>query len=138
MAYIYPQKVLFKHCDPAGIVFYPRYFEMMNDCVEAFFDAVLGLPFSAVHKKGGVPTAEIATRFTAPSRLGDDLVIRLDVAKLGRSSIGLRFQAECRSEVRFRADSTLVLVNETGRPTAWPEPVREKINQCLKEDNNDS
>jgi 4-hydroxybenzoyl-CoA thioesterase len=38
------QKVLFKHCDPAGIVFYPRYFEMINDCVEAFFDEI-GTPF---------------------------------------------------------------------------------------------
>ena len=27
--------VAFRHCDPAGIVFYPRYFEMINDFVEA-------------------------------------------------------------------------------------------------------
>ena len=38
------RKVLFKHCDPAGIVFHPRYFETVNDCVAAFFDA-LGDPF---------------------------------------------------------------------------------------------
>ena len=36
MSFTLTQKVLFKHCDPAGIVFYPRYFEMINDCVEAF------------------------------------------------------------------------------------------------------
>ncbi|MEL6103010.1 MAG: acyl-CoA thioesterase, partial [Pseudomonadota bacterium] len=28
MSFQFLQKVLFKHCDPAGIVFYPRYFEM--------------------------------------------------------------------------------------------------------------
>ncbi|CPO21707.1 4-hydroxybenzoyl CoA thioesterase [Bordetella pertussis] len=27
-------EVRFRHCDPAGIVFYPRYFEMINDFVE--------------------------------------------------------------------------------------------------------
>ena len=45
----FKQKVLFKHCDPAGIVFFPRYFEMMNDCVETFFDEALGIPVSYTH-----------------------------------------------------------------------------------------
>ena len=36
-AFTYEEKVLFRHCDPAGIVFFPRYFEMINDCVEYFF-----------------------------------------------------------------------------------------------------
>ena len=32
----FSQDIGFRHCDPAGIVFYPRYFEMMNDAVELF------------------------------------------------------------------------------------------------------
>ena len=31
-------EVRFRHFDPAGIVFYPRYFEMINDFVEEWFD----------------------------------------------------------------------------------------------------
>ena len=46
MAFTYPHKVLFRHCDPAGIVFYPRYFEMMNDTVEAFFGTALDAPWT--------------------------------------------------------------------------------------------
>ena len=34
--------IRFRHCDAAGIVFYPRYFEMMNDLVEDWF-AELGM-----------------------------------------------------------------------------------------------
>ena len=34
MAFVFPQKVRFQHCDPAGIVFYPRYFEMLNTTIE--------------------------------------------------------------------------------------------------------
>ena len=45
MHFTYKQKVLFKHCDPAGIVFYPRFFEMINDAVEALFSDVLNWPF---------------------------------------------------------------------------------------------
>jgi len=44
-AYTYEEKVVFRHCDPAGIVFFPRYFEMINDCVESFFSEVLDWPF---------------------------------------------------------------------------------------------
>ena len=94
---------------------------MMNDCVEAFFNDVLELPFSELHKEGGVPTAEISTRFPAPSRIGDDLKIKLSVTHLGRTSCGLRIHAECGSESRFEANSTLVLVNKAGRPRAWPK-----------------
>ena len=41
-------EVRFRHCDPAGIVFYPRYFEMINDFVEEWFDKGMGLPFHAL------------------------------------------------------------------------------------------
>ena len=137
MAFTYPQKVLFKHCDPAGIVFYPRYFEMMNDCVEAFFGAVLAFPFPEIHKDGGVPTAAISTEFAAPSRHGDALCLRLSVTRMGRSSMGLRIVADCDGETRFETRSTLVLVDAAGRATPWPEPVREKAEACL-EDSDDA
>ena len=32
--------VRFQHCDPAGIVFYPRYFEMISQSVEEWFAAL--------------------------------------------------------------------------------------------------
>lgn len=127
MAFLFPQKVLFKHCDPAGIVFYPRYFEMINDCVEAFFDDDLGLPFARLHKIGGVPTAQISTRFHAPSRHGDALILSLFVTRAGRSSLALAFRATCDGDIRFAATSTLVLVDENGRPTPWPDTIKQKL-----------
>lgn len=127
MAFEFPQKVLFKHCDPAGIVFYPRYFEMLNDCVEAFFDEVLEMPFETLHATGGVPTAEITTRFHRPSRHGDRLVITLCVTRVGRSSAGLSFVATAGAETRLTARSTLVLVAADGRSRPWPEAVKQKL-----------
>ena len=46
------QKVQFKHCDPAGIVFYPRFIEMINDAVEAMFDEAIGWPFEVLLRDG--------------------------------------------------------------------------------------
>ncbi len=121
------QKVLFKHCDPAGIVFYPRYFEMMNDCVEAFFDAALGVPFEDLHGTGAVPTAQIETRFTAPSRHGDKLVLRLSILSVGRSSAAYRMIASCAEQRRFETTATLVHVNSDGKPTPWPDGLGAKL-----------
>ncbi|CTQ52143.1 acyl-CoA thioester hydrolase, YbgC/YbaW family [Roseibium album] len=123
----YEQPILFKHCDPAGIVFYPRYFEMMNDCVEDFFAEVLRWPFSEIHTSAAVPTAEIRTRFIAPSRLGDQLTLVLRVSLVGRTSCGLTLDAGCSGEQRFATELTLVHVNEMGKPAKWPEVVNTRL-----------
>jgi 4-hydroxybenzoyl-CoA thioesterase len=123
----FQQKVLFKHCDPAGIVFYPRYFEIINDCVEAFFDEVLGWPFETLLKDGGVPTVQIATEFKAPNRHGDWLVLELRVAKLGRTSMSLEIAASTGGEARFEVKQTLVCVDKTGKPRVWPEAVQDML-----------
>ncbi|KMW58253.1 putative 4-hydroxybenzoyl CoA thioesterase [Candidatus Rhodobacter oscarellae] len=124
MAFTFPQKVLFKHCDPAGIVFYPRYFEMLNDAVEAFFDAALGWPFEVIHAEAAVPTASMQVQFTAPSRHGDALVFEVAVQAVGRSSVTLRTQARCGADLRMAVDHVLVHVDRDGRPQPWPARVR--------------
>jgi len=133
VSFTFPQKILFKHCDPAGIVFFPRYFEMINDCVEAFFDDVIGFPYEEIHISAGVPTAEIRTQFKAPSRHGDRIALVLECVKVGRSSLNLSIIASSQDgEVRFVAESTLVYVDNAGRPTSWPERIKEKLTEELK------
>lgn len=132
MTYTIVQKVLFKHCDPAGIVFYPRYFEMMNDCVEAFFDTELNWPFEHIHQSSAVPTVDISTQFKSPSRHGDILHLELSIIKLGRSSLTYTIQGKCGTELRFMTNSTLVYVGGGGRPTAWPEDIRGRIQQFVE------
>ncbi len=132
---MFHQKVLFKHCDLAGIVFYPRYFEMINDCVEAFFDTALDYPFEKLHLIGGMPTARIDATFTTPGRHADMLEIELSCLRLGRASLDLRFMARCMQSLRFKAESTIVFVNKEGKPEAWPLPLREALQQHLEVDN---
>lgn len=127
--FIFDQKVLFKHCDPAGIVFFPRYFEMINDCIEHFFDEVLGWPLEEIHRTEGVPTAEISTRFIAPSRHGDRLRLVLTITRVGGSALEYRIDAMCGEEKRFEAEATLVHVNERLRPAPWPEQIRSKLKE---------
>lgn len=127
MLYTRKQKIKLKHCDPAGIVFYPRYFEMINDTVEAWFEEVLEHPFAAIHPGNGVPTGEIQTRFTAPSRLGDALHVSLEIQRIGTASLGLHLEAECEGEARFMAALTLVYVDAQGKSEPWPDALRARI-----------
>ena len=91
-AFAKDQKVLFRHCDPAGIVFYPRYFEMINSVIENFFADVLGYSFAriTVQDRCSVPTVRIEVDFRAPSRLGEKVDFALEVGRIGRASAQLR------------------------------------------------
>lgn len=133
MAFKCAQKVLFRHCDPAGMVFYPKYFEMLNDCVEAFFDTVLDWPFETLHETGSVPTVATTTEFTAPSRHGDRLTLTLQIEKIGRTSLSLKTEARSGDELRFRTRSTLVHIGLDSRPTPWPQRARAGIEQFMEQ-----
>jgi acyl-CoA thioesterase FadM len=57
------QKIRFKHVDFAGIVFYPRFLEMLNDLVEDWFEEALDRPFSKIHQTNGIPTVDLKVQF---------------------------------------------------------------------------
>ncbi len=75
-------QVRWSDVDPAGIVFYPRFFEWYDLGCEALF-ASLGLAWpEAFPRYGivGVPIVESGSRFVHPARYGDVLTIRSRVA----------------------------------------------------------
>lgn len=134
MAFHLRQEVLFRHCDPARIVFYPRYFEMLNDVVEAFFATIPGESFADMHPARGVPTARIETAFQAPSRMGDVLDFALSFTRIGATSAATRFVCTCDGQERLTATSVLVHVGPDLRPMPWPDAVRAAIAAHLQGD----
>ncbi len=128
-------RVRFKDCDAAGIVFFPRYFEMLNDLVEDWFREALDWPFEHMHgaDRAGVPTADLQCRFVAPSRMGEVLTRELAVTRSGSSSCTLRVrfvgaQHDGRADLRVEFTQRLVCV-DTARlaPRPFPAPVREAM-----------
>ncbi|TMM49307.1 acyl-CoA thioesterase [Sulfitobacter sabulilitoris] len=129
-----PIKVLFQHCDPAGIVFYPRYFEMVNQTVEEWHELGLDYSFARMHSEDrrGVPTVSIGAEFSAPSRLGDVLTWRLELIRLGRTSAHLRVTALAGDELRMVATPVLVCLDmDSGRPVPWADGVRAAMSKYL-------
>ena len=129
MIYTKITPIEFNHCDPAGIVFYPRYFEMINSVVENFFADVVGRSFAQMVCNGqpnGVPTVRIEANFAAPSRLGEKVTFGLQVARVGTSSLGMAITAEHPGDHRLRADLTVVWIDQ-GHAAPWPADMRAKL-----------
>jgi 4-hydroxybenzoyl-CoA thioesterase len=75
-------------CDPAGIVYFPRYFSFFDACTLALFDEV-GLPKQTLLRKYdfvGMPVVEVSAKFMMPSKFGDDVRIDSSIREWKRSS----------------------------------------------------
>jgi 4-hydroxybenzoyl-CoA thioesterase len=118
--------VRFGHCDAAGWVFYPRYFEMISDFVEDWFED--GLSASAPglfhHKQLLTPSVHFTVDFQKPTRYGDRLTFTLWTKKIGRSSCDLLIEASFHGELRMRVQQTLVFISAaTSRATPIPPEI---------------
>lgn len=80
-------------CDPAGIVFYPRYFAMFNHSTELLIEGALGVKKITLNKQhglGGFPSVAAEARFHLPTRYGDDVEIESAFTRIGRSSFAIQ------------------------------------------------
>ena len=91
-------------CDPAGIVYYPRFFEWFDECTAALFEAAGLKKWDLVRGRGIViPMVDTRSRFLLPSRFGDDLAVESTVTRFGNASFdvhhrmlkGTELAAEC-------------------------------------------
>jgi len=129
-------RIEFNHCDPAGIVFFARYFEIINSQVENFFRDALEYPWERLmfEDSQGVPTVRIEIDFRNASRMGELLRFEMAVRRLGRSSIDLEHVAHGPDgSERLRARQRLVWVAREGRSAPWPDDLRAKIAPHLEE-----
>ena len=127
MTFITRTRVRFAHVDPAGIVFYPRYFEMVNAALEDFFAEVVGMDFHSMHieRSIGVPTVKLESDFVGPSRLGEMLDIAVSVERVGASSATLVFNIRCGGEKRVVVRSVIVCMDLTSaKSIPWPAELR--------------
>ena len=130
---VYQSEILirFAHCDPAGIVFFPRYLEMFNNLVEDWCHDELGFTFADIHKGigWGLPTVHLDVDYLAPSRIGDRLTANLTVRAIGTSSLrlGIVLRDPARQD-RVRAEMVVVLTDPMSmKATPIPDALRKRI-----------
>lgn len=129
-SFMRPHRVRFGECDPAGIVFYPRYFEMVTELQEDWFSDGLGIDHRDLHMVRGLitPTAHLECDFHRPSRLGDLLDCVWDVDRIGGASLHCRVALRHKDELRVEVRLVLVFCDRgTGRPVPIPDDIRAAI-----------
>ena len=120
-------------CDPAQIVFYPRYFAMFDGATQEWFRAALGAPkIEWVKTYGivGIPMVDTRAKFIVPSRYGDDIVIESRVSRFGSSSFDVEHRVMRGTTLAIEASETRVWA---GRDPNNPDGIKgEKIPDLVK------
>src|SRR5262245_65500712 len=86
-------RIEWSDCDPAGIVFYPRYFAMFDHSTVLLLEAALGMDkheLYKIHDFDGYPMVETRARFLIPTRYCDEVVIETTGTEVRRTSLHVR------------------------------------------------
>jgi 4-hydroxybenzoyl-CoA thioesterase len=88
-----PYRIEWGHCDPAGIVYAPRFLEMFGESTIMLFEKALGVRKRDMLKAQGVlgfPMVDVQAKFLAPAAYGDAVVLEAEAPVFGNSSFTIR------------------------------------------------
>ena len=116
-------------CDPAGIVYYPRYLAIFDASTTALIERALGMTkhqYLKAYDFGGHPLVNTHARFIIPTRFGDDVLVETTVAAFRRSSFDIRHRLRKGSRLAVEGFETRVWVRGDPASTqgmkSWPLP----------------
>jgi 4-hydroxybenzoyl-CoA thioesterase len=113
-------------CDPAGIIFYPRYFQIFDASTALLFERSLGMTKFQMFKNlefAGFPLVRTRARFLKPTRFGDDVTVESKIA-FDRSSFDVEHRLSLKGEICVEASEKRVWVvrDANGRLKSHPVP----------------
>ena len=123
-------RIPFSACDPAGIMFFPQVFLLFQDHVEAWITDALAIRYADLlgPRRVGLPSVRWESDFRAISRMGDEVIVQLEVERLGEKSLTLRLQIRGADGVRVDARQVIVCTSlETHRSMPFPDDLRAAI-----------
>jgi 4-hydroxybenzoyl-CoA thioesterase len=116
-------------CDPAGIVFFPRYFAMFDTSTTYLMERAIGMSkfdYLKAYNFLGHPIVETRARFRVPTRFGDEVAIETAVVALGRSSIKIEHRLTKAGVLAVEGSETRVFVardpDDPARMKSQPVP----------------
>jgi len=99
------------HCDPAGIVFNPRFFEMFDASSWLLFEDALGVKpqdLAATYGIVGVALVDAKANFLRPAKFGDRIEIASRVSEFRRSSFDVEHKLTVGGELAVEGSETRV------------------------------
>ena len=118
------RRVRFSDCDPAGIVYTPRYVDMLNGVIEDFFLDGLGIDYHGLITGGlGLGYASLHCDFFRPAHMGDRLTMTPLVDRIGGTSVEFVVHGHDGNDEILRGRLVMV-TTRLGRPIPLPPPIR--------------
>lgn len=110
-------------CDPANIVYYPRYFAMFDDSTSTLFEVAGFSKQDLVRKYGlvGIPMVDTRAKFYIPSTHGDWITIETKIESIKRSSFEVKHNVYKGEALAIEGFETRVLV---GRDPVNPDKLK--------------
>jgi 4-hydroxybenzoyl-CoA thioesterase len=113
-------------CDPAGIIYYPRYFEIFDASTSALFERALGLTKLELLKSfdfAGFQLARTRAQFLKPTRFGDDVTVETKII-FGHASFEIEHHLSLKGDTCVECSETRVWVvrGPDGRLRSHPVP----------------
>ena len=99
------------HCDPAVIVFNPRFFEFFDTSSWMLFEAALGVERQALASSYnilGIPLVDARANFIKPVKFGDTVEIASRVSEFRRSSFDVEHLLSIGGEIAVEGGETRV------------------------------
>jgi 4-hydroxybenzoyl-CoA thioesterase len=100
-------------CDPAGIIFYPRYFAMFDTSTTMLIERAAGMKkieYIKAFAIAGHPVIETRAKFLRPTRFGDEVSIESAVVACGRSSFKIEHRLTHAGALAVEGSETRVWV----------------------------
>ncbi|HXW52634.1 MAG TPA: thioesterase family protein [Myxococcota bacterium] len=94
MAFTYPYTIKFADVDAAGLVYYPRYFNICHLALEALFEEKSPIKFShfIYQRRLGLPIVKVEAEYNSPLWFEDRLDVELAIMSIGTSSVKTRYR----------------------------------------------
>ena len=104
------RKIEWGDCDPAKIVYNPRFFDWFDNCTGGLLEA------AGFHKRwlfenldfAGIPLVESRAKFMKPARFGDVVVIETQATDIRRSSFDIQHRVYKGEALAIEARETRV------------------------------
>jgi acyl-CoA thioester hydrolase len=123
---VWSAPVRFVECDQQGVVFNAHYLVWADEAVNTWWEE-RGVPWSELLARGVEYYVVASTlEWRSSARWGDTVDVEVDLEKLGRSSLQLRFTIRV-GERECCVVLTTYVCTADGTSTPWPDDVRERL-----------
>ena len=125
------ERVRWSDCDPLGIIYYGTYVRFFEAAEHELFRQA-GLPYEVmrVQRHVQLPRKAFQVEFHSPAEMDELLEIRVGIARIGTTSLTMRFEAYRARDLVHRASATLTVVC-VSKPGIVKQPLPDFVRDAL-------